>query len=212
MSSEVSMSDRDELSSAGSIPGQLDLLQREDPDGTPRRRLLLLGCLATLLLLLVAAATSAGYLASTNKTRADDWQERAAEVQANVDRLEATLDERTTILNQRTKDVNTLAAKVAATERAIERSEGDVRRLERRQRQLAAEKANVEDARAALALQATAIEDVASAYIDCNSRLTEAIGYISAENYNGLNAIAGRVDADCAAADRAFRAYVANYG
>jgi septal ring factor EnvC (AmiA/AmiB activator) len=196
---------------AGPLVGELGLPE-ERHRGSPTLRRYLVGGLIALLFLLVVASGIVGYLAWTNKTRADDWQARAAELQADVDQLETTLDERTAILNERTDDVNNLASKVADAERAIERSEDDVKRLERRQRQLAAEKARVEDARAALALQTAAIEDVASAYIDCKSGLTEAIGYIAAQNYYALNAIASRVDADCAAADSALQNYVANYG
>jgi chromosome segregation ATPase len=154
---------------------------------------------------------AAGYLAWTNKSRADDWHAQAVKLQADSNRLQAALDQRTKTLNERTEDVNTLAAKVADADEAIQRSEGDVKRLERRQRQLAAEKANVEDARAALALQAVALEDVASAYITCKQGLTQALGYIAANDYYGLSAIANGVDADCAAADNALRSYTNSY-
>jgi septal ring factor EnvC (AmiA/AmiB activator) len=151
------------------------------------------------------------FLAWTNKARADDWEARAAELAATAERLDETLDDRTIELNERTEDLNDLAEKVTAAEEAISRSEADVKRLERRQRQLASEKANVEDARAALALQTAAIEGVASAYLDCTNGLTELLTHVLAENYGAATVIVGRVEADCSGAESSLDAYLATY-
>jgi hypothetical protein len=182
------------------------------PPGSPWRRRLLLGGMVFVLLLLVSAGATAGYLAWTNKARADDWQSLATQLEADIAELEADLTERTEELNERTEDLNEMAAKVTAAERLIERSEADVKRLERRQRQLANEKAQVEDARAALALQTAAIEDVASAQIDCRAGLAELLSYVVYEDYFTANAILGRVRADCDSADAALDAYRLTYG
>jgi hypothetical protein len=115
-------------------------------------------------------------------------------------------------LNQRTDEANALAAKVADAEEAIQRSEGDVKRLERRQRQLAAEKADIEDARAALAVQTAAIQDLAQRYIDCKSGLVRVLQDVNSGNGYDLQAIGGQVIAACNAADSALADYQAQYG
>lgn len=177
-----------------------------------RRRNWVVGAAILILVLLVSAGALAGYVAWTNMVRADDWQARSARLQENVDALDEAVAERTKALNQRTTDLNAMAEKVADAERAIDRSEADVKRLERRQRKLAAEKADVEDARAALALQTAAIEDVASSYISCKNGLSQLLRYVLDENYYAASAIVYRVDADCATAEDALQRYLANYG
>lgn len=180
--------------------------------GASLRRRLLFGGLVLAFLLLAGAGATAGYLAWTNKARADDWQARAARLEDNVEALDDVVLARTKDLNERTEDLNRMAAKVQQAEQAIARSEKDVRSLERRQRQLASEKAEVEDARAALALEAAAIEDVASAYIDCKNGLTELLNYVLAEDYLTAGTIAGRVDAECLTAERTLESYLTAYG
>jgi septal ring factor EnvC (AmiA/AmiB activator) len=176
-----------------------------------RRRLIISGlCLAVFML--VAAGGVAGYLAHSNKQRADQWADHAFLLQENLGSLEAELEERTGDLNQRTEDLNAMASKVQEAETAITRSEADVRSLEKRQRRLANEKAQVEDARAELAVQTGALEDVASAYIDCKSGLIELLNYILADDYATANAIVASVDGDCAHADDSLSGYLARYG
>ena len=176
-----------------------------------RRRLIISGlCLAVFML--VAAGGVAGYLAHTNKQRADQWADHAFLLQEDLDSLEEELEERTGDLNQRTEDLNAMASKVQQAETAITRSEADVRSLEKRQRRLANEKAQVEDARAELAVQTGALEDVASAYIDCKSGLIELLNYILADDYATANAIVASVDGDCAYADDSLSGYLARYG
>jgi septal ring factor EnvC (AmiA/AmiB activator) len=181
------------------------------PAGSLRRRRLLFGGIAFAVCLFLIAGSTAGYLAWTNKARADDWQGRAAQLEANVTELEETINERTQELNERTEDLNQMAAKVTAAARAIARSESDVKLLERRQRQLANEKAQVEDARAQLALQTATIEDVASAFITCKDGLTQLLSFVLAQDYFSANSIVGRVRADCDTAEARLDSYFANY-
>jgi septal ring factor EnvC (AmiA/AmiB activator) len=199
------------LPEASALPGQLTITETEATN-SPWRRRLLLGGIALAFVLLVAAGASAGYLAWTNKVRADDWESLAAQLELNIAELEDNLDVRTEELNERTEDLNQMAAKVTAAEQLIERSEADVKRLERRQRQLANEKAQVEDARAALALETETIADVASGQIDCRRGLEELLFYVANQDYFAANAILRRVRADCNTADAALDAYLARYG
>ena len=176
------------------------------------RRWLIVSGLCLGVFLLVAAGGMAGYLAHSNKQRADQWADHASLLQEDLDSLEAELGARTDDLNQRTEDLNAMASKVQQAETAIARSEADVRSLERRQRRLANEKAQVEDARAELAVQTGALEDVASAYIDCKSGLIELLNYILADDYATANAVVASVDSDCAYADDSLSGYLARYG
>jgi septal ring factor EnvC (AmiA/AmiB activator) len=171
-----------------------------------------IAALAAGFLLLGIAGGVAGYLAWTNRERADDWAARAAELERAVESLNAVLVERTGDLNERTEELNAMAGKVRRAERAISRSESDVQALERRQRQLANEKAQVEDARAAVASEAAAIEDVANAFITCNDGLVELLNYVLAEDYGSADATYPRVDSDCDVAEGELSAYLADYG
>lgn len=197
---------------AADPPGPGHLASGQAGPGRSRRRHVLVAGLVLVFAVLVTAGATAGYLAWTNKSRADDWQARAELLEGNVEALDEVVLARTEDLNERTEELNRMAAKVQQAERAIARSEQDVRSLERRQRRLASEKAEVEDARAVLALEAEAIEDVASAYIDCKNGLTELLNYVLAEDYATAGTIVERVDADCVAAEGTLESYLAAYG
>jgi septal ring factor EnvC (AmiA/AmiB activator) len=186
-------------------------LTQPDPRSPWRRRLLVAG-LASAFLVLAGAGAAAGYLAWTNKERADDWEARSARLERNVGALNEVVIARTESLNERTEELNALAARVKRAERAIRRSEADVRSLELRQRQLANEKAQVEDARAAIAAERGAIEDVALAYIDCKNGLTELLNHILADDFSMASTIFERVDADCQTAEGELSGYLAAYG
>ena len=92
--------------------------------------------------------------------------------------LERTLTARTRQLNTRTDALNKTAA-------ALKRSEADVTTLESRQRALANEKAQVEDARGALELQATlAGDDSRASSATCTTGLTELLNRYAAEDFD----------------------------
>jgi hypothetical protein len=183
-------------------------------DGPPshRRRRIVLGVFALGTVLLVAAAATAGYLALENDARADRWEVRAGALEGNVESLNDLLVERSEALNERTEELNTMARKVQEAEQAIARSEADVVSLERRQRRLANEKAQVEDARAALALEAEALGDVAGAFITCKQGLDQLLGYVLAEDFGAANAVVAGVDRDCQTAEGELSSYLAAYG
>jgi septal ring factor EnvC (AmiA/AmiB activator) len=157
-------------------------------------------------------AASAVYVALDNKGRADRWEDRAFQLERNTDQLNGLLVERSTQLNERTSELNALAAKVTRQQSALARSESDVETLSARQRELAAEKAAVEDSRAALALQSTALEGVADALVACNAGLFELFGYVVAGDRGSADTIVDSVSASCTLADARFGDYRSRYG
>jgi chromosome segregation ATPase len=186
----------------------------EEPAAAPsgRRRGVLIAALVLAFLLLAGAGGTAGYLAWENRERADRWEARADELEGNVQSLNAILVERSEALNERTEELNAMAAKVRDAERAIGRSEADVRTLEMRQRQLANEKAQVEDARAALAAEAESLEDVASAFITCKNGLVELLNHVLEEDFATASSISDRVDGQCQTAENELSDYMAAHG
>jgi len=192
------------------LPG-LAFTEGETPQ-SPWRRRLLIGGVALTVLLLAATAAGATYVAWTNKDRADRWEARAAILERNVAALDEAVITRTEDLNERTSELNRMAAIVKKAEHAIKRSEADVKNLERRQRALAAEKAEVEDARAALALEADALEAVAQAYVDCKTGLVELLNYVLDDDYYSAGAVVGSVRSDCDSADASLDGYLATFG
>ena len=134
---------------------------------------------------LALALAGAMALAFSNKSRADRWEDRAFTLERNTEQLNGLLIERSTQLNERTRELNQLAAKVERQQSALTRSESDVASLTRRQRALAAEKAEVEDSRAALQLQSRALNSVATAFVACKDGLVSLLGYV-VEGDSGL--------------------------
>jgi hypothetical protein len=160
----------------------------------------------------VAVAAGSAYVAWDNKSRAERWEERAFTLERNTEQLNGLLVERSTQLNERTRELNTLAGKVTRQQNALARSESDVETLSDRQRELAAEKAAVEDSRAELALQSTALEGVADSLVVCNAGLFELFGYIVAGDRAKADAVADDVSADCQLAESRFAQYRFRYG
>lgn len=169
---------------------------------------LLVGILAAGLLFALAGS---GYLAYSNKDRADRWERRTVALERNVDELNGLLVERTNTLNARTRELNRMAITVKSQQRALERSEADVSSLSERQRALAAEKAAVEDSRAQLAVQASALGDVADAFVDCKDDLVELLGYVLRDDYFSADAVIDRVIGDCQYAESALSSYNSAY-
>ena len=111
--------------------------------------------------LLLGAAVTGGVLAFTNRERADDWRDRSVVLQDLVAR-------RTSALNRQTARLNAAAATLRKAQESITRSEKDVTALEARQRELANEKAQIEDQRGQLIIVAQALDT-------CNDGLIEFI-------------------------------------
>lgn len=163
-------------------------------------------------LVAVAIAAYASYVAYDNRSRAEGWEEQAFRLERNTEQLNGLLAERSTQLNERTRELNTLAATVTKQQSALTRSESDVETLSARQRELAAEKARVEDERAALALQSSALEEVADALVVCNAGLFQLFGFVVNGDRASADAIVSDVSADCEAAERSLGSYRALYG
>lgn len=200
-------------SATSSLPDSYPISSFADVDSSSlrRRRRVLLSVSVVGVALVLAAFGATGYVAYTNKHRADRWESRSEVLERNVSELNSLLVSRSSILNARTSELNRMAAKVRTQETALSRSEADVSSLEHRQQVLANEKAQVEDSRAALAVQAASLETVASASVDCNDGLTDLLGYILDEDYASANAVVAGVADDCDYAESALSAYNANY-
>lgn len=188
------------------------------PTGGKGRRRLWQALAACVLLALLVAGGLAGYVARTNRDRADAWQRVADELAAQNAGLKDVLEERTEQLNLRTGDLNDMALKVEDLQAALQRSEGDVRSLERRQRQLAAEKAAIEDERAQLAVaqdalleEQAALQDVVAAMADCNVQVTEAYNALLNDDFL-LDLEVDEANRACDAAYDAWDTYNAAYG
>jgi hypothetical protein len=166
----------------------------------------------TIALAFALALAGVGWLAYTNKTRADDWEARAFRLERNTEVLNGLLTERSTLLNERTREVNQIAKRFTRQNTALTRSESDVASLTERQRQLAAEKAALEDSRASLALQATALDDIASELVVCNDGLFELLGHMAQGNQAAVSGLIDGVAADCDSAEQSFAEYRARYG
>jgi len=163
-------------------------------------------------LVALVAVGAVGSLAYSNKNRADRWEDRAFRLERNTEQLNGLLVERSTQLNERTRELNQIAAKVARQQGALTRSESDVASLSDRQRELAAEKAAVEDSRAALVVQAGVLNSVAGELVACNDGLFELLGYIARGDSASANAVIDGVAANCDRAELDLAEYRARYG
>jgi uncharacterized protein HemX len=185
---------------------------RSTPPAQPARgRAVLVVAILVALAAVVVGAGSA-YIAWDNRNRAADWEERAFRLERNTEQLNGLLVERSTQLNERTRELNALAGKVTRAQSALARSESDVESLSTRQRELAAEKAAVEDSRAELAVQSGALEGVADTLLVCNSGLFELFEYVLAGDRTRAEAVSGQVASDCELAETRFAQYRFRYG
>ena len=168
----------------------------------------------TLLLVLGLIAALAGVtaLAYSNKSRADDWEDRAFTLERHTEQLNGLLIERSTQLNERTRELNGLAAKVTRQQSALTQSESDVASLSRRQRELAAEKARVEDDRAALQVQSRELNSVANAFVACKDGLVALLGYVVQGDQSSASAVVDEVGADCSRAESLLLGYRSRFG
>ena len=162
--------------------------------------------------LAVVVAAGSAYIAWDNKSRAERWEERAFTLERNTEQLNGLLVERSTQLNERTRELNGLAAKVQRQQSALTRSESDVASLSRRQRELAAEKARVEDDRAALQVQSRVLNSVANAFVACKDGLVALLGYVVQGDQTSASAVVDRVGADCSRAETLLLDYRSRFG
>jgi uncharacterized protein HemX len=204
----------DRLAAAQTDPAtEVASAPRRPPAPARRRRgWPIVAALIAIAAIAVFVAAGSAYVAWDNKNRAERWEERAFGLERNTEQLNGLLVERSTQLNERTRELNTLAGKVTRQQNALARSESDVETLSDRQRELAAEKAAVEDSRAELALQSTALEGVADSLVVCNAGLFELFGYVVAGDRAKADAVADDVSADCQLAESRFAQYRFRYG
>jgi Tfp pilus assembly protein PilN len=158
---------------------------------------------AVVLLAVVLAALAGGalYFSSTsrsNRSAALEWRAHAL----RSDRLVAA---RTHQLNTRSAALNRTAAK-------LNRSQADVRRLEARQRDLANEKARVEDQRGAMLVQTTQLTQLANEQMICSDELGQLLSDFANDDYGAVSAEVPGVAADCQTARSDFDAFQGQVG
>jgi chromosome segregation ATPase len=150
---------------------------------------------------MIAMAGAAVYFVRddhANRHSAREWRARAIE-------LRHVLDARDTQLAQRTRALTVAGGQLASLG-------GQVGTLDQRTRDLAAEKAQVEDQRAALQARADALTKVARAEITCSNDLSQAIPHITAQDSAWLSANGSTINQDCQQAQNALNTFNATYG
>jgi hypothetical protein len=163
----------------------------------------------------IALAACLGGLAwamKTNGDRAEAWRDRAITAEEIVDGQRVLIGQRTQALNRRTTQVNRLADRLRDTRTALRRSEGDVTSLARRQRELANEKARVEDERRQLQAQQAALETVASDVLSCNSGLVDVLGAVLDEDWDWVAINGSSRLASCSDAGASIDSYQRRFG
>jgi TolA-binding protein len=153
-------------------------------------------------IVLAAVAGWALYAMRVNEHRAASWHHRAVGLEANAKQLEGLLGARTRLLNQRIDQMNVLAGKLKRSQVALSQSQGDVSSLEERQRELASEKAQLQD-------QQRALDNVAAGYLTCKQDLIQLLsdevnGYDTTYDYATANS-------DCSSADSSLQSYLSAY-
>ncbi len=167
-----------------------------------------------LVMLVVVALAGAGALAlvaKANRDRAEDWRQRAIAAAEVVRGQRVVIGERSKALNLRTTQTNRLAAKLRSTRSALQRSEGDVSSLSRRQRELANEKARVEDERRQLQTQQAALVGVASGFIDCSDGLFDVLDAVLDEDWSWVSIYGRDRIGSCTDANASLDSYRARF-
>ena len=168
----------------------------------PRRRRWAAIVAGALVVALVAWAGWATYAMRENENRAVAWQERTKALQSRADELDTILASRTRTLNARVDQLNILGTKLADLQGALHRSQGDVSSLEVRQRQLADEKAQLED-------QAAILDRVARSYVTCKADLLQLLTDVANDSNAAVSYTAAQ--GSCSLADTQLRSYLDAY-
>lgn len=158
--------------------------------------------LSAVALVLAGLTAWALYAMHVNEVRAHAWEKRAHVLQHDESQLQSLLTARTRLLNERIDQVNGLARKLRRSQVALGQSQGDVSSLEVRQRELANEKAQLQDQQAAL-------DQVASNYVTCKQDLIQLLsdvanGYDTSYDYSAANS-------DCSNADSSLQGYLSSW-
>jgi uncharacterized protein HemX len=154
------------------------------------------------IVVLTGVAGWALYAMQTNEHRALSWQHRAQRLETNTKQLKALLAVRTRLLNQRIDQLNALSRKLKTSQAELGQSQSDVASLETRQRELANEKAQLQD-------QQRMLDEVAGAYVTCKADLIQLFSDI-ANSYDTTSSY-GTANADCANADDTLQSYLGAY-
>lgn len=150
---------------------------------------------------MVAMAGAVIYFAvddHANRSSAEQWRARAVELRHVLDARDIQLAQRTRALTVASGQLTSLG--------------GQVGTLDQRTRQLAAEKAQVEDQRALLQTRSSALTKVAQEEATCSGDLSQAIPHISAQDSAWLTANAATINQDCQQAQSDLNAFNATYG
>jgi TolA-binding protein len=160
------------------------------------------GILLSVVLLLSVVAGWALYAMHTNAAHAHSWERRAGVLETDERQLQSLLSARSRLLNQRIDQVNDFAGKLRSSQVALGRSQGDVSSLEVRQRELANEKAQLQDQQAAL-------HQVVDSFVTCQGDLVSVVSDL-AGSYDPTYDFQ-LAETDCGGADNAFQGYLNNW-
>jgi chromosome segregation ATPase len=164
----------------------------------PRRHVLGAVLLAGAMVAMAGAAVYFSVDDHANRDSAKRWRARATE-------LRHVLDARDTQLAQRTHALTAASGQLTSLG-------GQVGTLDRRTRELAAQKAQVEDQRALLQQRSDALTKVAQQEITCSNDLSQAIPHITAQDSAWLSANASTINQTCQHAQTALDSFNATYG
>lgn len=151
--------------------------------------------LAALAVLVIAAPFVRATM--TNKSRAEGWHHRAVVAEESVNGLRVVIAERSRALNERTLQANRLVSQVQSNGAALQRSKVSVGALTRRQRDLAAANARIENERRALRGRLATLESISARLDACVKSRAAA---------KGKRTIAAR-QASCNKVSASFAAY-----
>jgi chromosome segregation ATPase len=149
--------------------------------------------IALSLLALAAGVAYFAHAAHANRRSAAAWRTEALRARALVAARTAQLNQRDAALNKATGELGRLNAQVSSLETA--------------QRSLANQKAQVEDQRGLIAIQASTLDQIAGEERTCNSELSTLLDQYAAGNYLWVTANAGTVSSDCQQAQSDFNAF-----
>lgn len=157
--------------------------------------------------LAIAVIITAGsvWVAINAHSDAKGWEDQIASLRDEIAAADAQSDKLISELNEKTSLVNSSAAKLARAQSALDASEDDVSSLANRQRQLADEKAHLEDQRAQLAQLTIALDKALKTGQACRSGLYDLIIALARDNYASVQATADSTFDVCDLADKQFQ-------
>lgn len=110
-----------------------------------------------------------------NNNRASDWRRRAVAAEEVAGGLRVVIADRSKALNQRTRQANVLAATLASSRGKLRQSKSQAGALAQQQRQLASDFARAETSLRKLAAQRAALASAAAALSSCSQGLQSVV-------------------------------------